>query len=60
MKAPEPSEIWPQYPTRMFTPSAASARIRNGIRMARNMYSSASIGTPMKAKAISASTAQRS
>jgi hypothetical protein len=30
----------------MLTPSAASDRIRNGIRMARNMYSSASIGTP--------------
>jgi hypothetical protein len=37
MKAPDPREIWPQYPTRMFTPRAASAMIRKGIRIARNM-----------------------
>ena len=34
MNAALPSESWPAYPVRMFKPSAASDRIRNGIRIA--------------------------
>jgi hypothetical protein len=34
----------------MLSPIAASARIRNGIRMARNRYSLARNGTATKAK----------
>jgi len=44
----------------MFTPRAASARMRKGMRMARNMYSSTSSGTPMKANAMKARMTQRS
>jgi hypothetical protein len=39
MNAPVPSDTCPQYPTSRFRPSAASARIRNGMKMARKRYS---------------------
>jgi hypothetical protein len=44
----------------MFSPSAARLRMRKGMKMARNRYSSASIGTPMAAKATMAQIARRS
>ena len=60
MNAPVPREIWPQYPTRMFSPMAANDMIRNGIRIARYMYSSATSGTPTRATASSSTMPQRS
>ena len=44
----------------MFTPNAASDKMRKGIKIARNMYSSANIGTPMNANAINNNTPKRS
>ena len=41
-------------------PSAASDKIRNGVRMARNQYSGAVSGTATKAKSNRANIAQRS
>ena len=49
MNAAVPSESWPAYPVRMFSPSAASERIRNGMRMPVNTYGVASSGTARKA-----------
>jgi hypothetical protein len=44
----------------MFTPKAASDKIRKGIRMARIMYSSAMKGTAKNANAMMSNTPQRS
>jgi hypothetical protein len=44
----------------MFSPSAASDRMRKGMRMARKAYSSASSGTPITAKASSSVMPTRS
>jgi len=44
----------------MFSPRAARAKIRKGIRMAENQYSLAKSGTPTKAMASSVMTPIRS
>ena len=44
----------------MFSPSAASEKIRNGIRIALNQYSEAVNGTATKATAISTAKPMRS
>jgi len=44
----------------MFRPSAASDRIRKGIRMARNQYSEPTSGSTTKATSSSRAIAQRS
>ena len=45
MKPPVPSESWPAKPVSRLSPSAASAKIRNGIRIACSQYSFANVGT---------------
>ena len=49
MKPPVPSESWPAKPVSRLSPSAASANIRKGIRIACSQYSFASAGTAKRA-----------
>ena len=60
MNAAVPSESWPAYPVRMLRPSAASEKIRNGMRIAVSQYWLPTTGTTTNASAASASIAMRS
>ena len=60
MNAAWPSESWPAYPVRMLRPSAASARMRQGISSAENMYGVAAKGTTAYAITRTTAIAMRS
>ena len=60
MNAAVPSESWPAYPVRMLSPIVASAKIRNGVRIADSQYWFATSGTTRNAKAMTAATPIRS
>ncbi len=60
MNAAVPSDSWPAYPVRMFRPSVASAKMRNGVRIADSQYWLAISGTTTNATASSSAKAMRS